>query len=148
MEIAVRLGQEADANAAIKVLRRSIIELCVSDHGDDEQTLALWLANKTEKSWTAWLNRIDATLLVAENAGEIIGIGMVDHRGEVLLNYVQPGFRFCGVSTSLLAALESDVQTRNVQRCFLESTETAKSFYKSCGYKPTVQGGLKLEKRL
>lgn len=148
MEIVVRLGQEADANAAIKVLRRSIVELCVSDHGDDKQTLALWLANKTEKSWTTWLNRIDATLLVAETAGKIIGIGMLDHHGEVLLNYVQPDFRFCGVSKALLAAMESDAQTRNVQRCFLESTETSKSFYKSRGYKPTGHGELKLEKLL
>jgi hypothetical protein len=36
-----------DAPAACQVLRRSIVELCAADHGDDPAILAQWLANKT-----------------------------------------------------------------------------------------------------
>ena len=42
--------------------------------------------------------RGDATVLVGIKASEIVGVGIVDHYGEVLLNYVRPDARFSGVS--------------------------------------------------
>jgi hypothetical protein len=54
---------------------------------------------------------------------------MIDHSGEVLLNYVRPDARFIGVSKAILNSLEFAVGKVDVHRCFLESTETAKDFY-------------------
>lgn len=148
MTILVRHGREADAPAAIAVVRRSITELCTADHHGDKQALANWLANKTEMDWNVWVARTDATTLVAEEADEIIGIGMMDHQGEVLLNYVRPDARFRGVSKTLLAALEDEARVKGVRRCYLESTSTAKSFYEGCGYRPVTQDSRNLEKLL
>ena len=46
MTITVRVATEPDVDAACQVLRRSITELCISDHKNDEQILAGWLKNK------------------------------------------------------------------------------------------------------
>jgi len=43
----VRLAQIADADHAVDVVRRSIQELCLSDHRADAATLSMWLSNKT-----------------------------------------------------------------------------------------------------
>jgi len=148
MTLTIRYGLFADAPSAITVLRRSISELCAADHGDDARELAAWLGNKTEAAWARWIARDDATVLVAGMSGEIVGVGMLDRRGEVLLNYVRPDRRFCGVSTAMLAALEGEARAQGAARCFLESTETARRFYQCRGY--TAAGGacLLLEKRL
>jgi hypothetical protein len=47
MEIRDAMTETEDAPAACDVLRRSISELCVADHGNDPTILARWLSNKT-----------------------------------------------------------------------------------------------------
>jgi len=136
MEIFVRRGTEADAEAAIDTIRRSISELCVADYQDDPQRLSSWLCNKTDATWIVWIERHNAVVLVAEMAGRIAGVGMVDHFGNILLNYVHPESRFCGVSKAILTALENKARAHGAQRCLLESTKTARAFYERCGYLP------------
>jgi GNAT superfamily N-acetyltransferase len=51
------------------------------------------------------------------------------------MNYVAPTARFHGVSTALLAALETRAAQRGNARCTLLSTETAHRFYLSRGYR-------------
>jgi len=47
IQMQVRLAQIADADHAVDVVRRSIQELCLSDHRADAATLSMWLSNKT-----------------------------------------------------------------------------------------------------
>ncbi len=148
MEIMVRSGCKSDATSAINVLRASISELCGADHSNNQREIADWIANKTNTTWEAWISREDAAVFVAESAGEIVGVGMVDQLGEILLNYVRPDARLSGVSKAVLKSLEDFASSQNVQRCFLESTKTAKNFYESCGYRATSKGDLNLEKTL
>lgn len=148
MDILVRLGCEADASAAINVLRRSIVELCIADHKGDDTELSSWLSNKIESTWINWVSRPDATVLVAEEADIIAGVGMIDHQGEILLNHVSPDFRFCGVSKALIKALENKARNEGIVRCFLESTATAKTFYERCGYRSLTGVDLNFEKVL
>lgn len=136
MKIFIRVGAPFDAEPAIAVLCQSITQLCRADHQNDTVEIASWLSNKSAASWEAWLNREDAAVLVAECAGEILGVGMVDARGEILLNYVRPDARFKGISKALLRALESWAIGREIKKCFLESTLTAKQFYEANGYRP------------
>lgn len=147
MDILVRPGTAADAPSAITTLRRSIAELCAADHQDDPQALAGWLGNKTPETWARWIQRSDATVLVAEMSGRIVGVGMVDRHGEILLNYVHPEARFCGVSTAVLRALESTALAQGVLACRVDSTETARAFYVRRGYLPDA-GGACLVRRL
>jgi GNAT superfamily N-acetyltransferase len=123
-----------DAAAACDVLRRSIAELCVADHGNDPEILARWLANKTPQNVAAWMAQPDNAVLVAVEGGAILGVGAVTGKGEITLNYVSPDARFRGVTRAMLAALEARATERGNTRCTLLSTETARRLYLAAGY--------------
>lgn len=148
MDIQIRGATMADAAEAVDTLRRSIIELCCADHQHDPTELAGWLGNKTLTDWRQWIVRDDAILLVAVWDSKIVGVGMASLSGEILLNYVHPEARFRGVSKAILAALEAALRLQGAQRCQLESTVTARSFYESCGFHSEVEGSCILAKPL
>jgi GNAT superfamily N-acetyltransferase len=130
----IRDATAEDATLACEVLRRSISELCVADHGNDPSILANWLANKTPDVVASWIVDPNGSVLLAVEGGAVLGVGAVTNRGEVMLNYVWPAARFCGVSRAVLAALEARALERGATRCSLISTETARRFYRSAGY--------------
>jgi GNAT superfamily N-acetyltransferase len=130
----IRNAVTKDAPAACQVLRRSISELCVADHGDDPTILTRWLSNKTPELVASWIARPDSSLLVAVEDGTILAVGSVTDAGEITLNYVSPDARFRGVSRTLLCALEQRAFERGNVRCTLTSTETAHRFYQTNGY--------------
>jgi GNAT superfamily N-acetyltransferase len=116
------------------VLRRSITELCLADHGGDQSALDRWLANKTPENVKAWIEAANQQLVVAEDTGEILGVGAASAAGEILLNYVSPDARFRGVSKATLQHLESYVLAQRSKKSFLSSTLTAHRFYLAAGY--------------
>jgi GNAT superfamily N-acetyltransferase len=130
----IRAATLEDAAAACQVMRRSIAELCVADHRDDEAILTRWLGNKTPEVFASWLGRPDNSLFVAVEADRILAVGSVTDAGEIDLNYVSPDARFRGVSRALLGALEARAAERANIRCTLTSTETARRFYRASGY--------------
>lgn len=139
----IRLATAADADEACQVLRRSISELCVPDHGNDPAILQAWLANKTPESVAAWIAANPTGFLVAIGAPGIGGVGAVSADGEILLNYVSPIARFQGVSSLLIAAMEARARAIGCRRCVLTSTATAHSFYRSRSYRdrgPPTEG--------
>jgi GNAT superfamily N-acetyltransferase len=135
MTIQIRRATVADAVDAISTLRRSITELCVADHKTDPKEIENWLNNKTEDAWRTWIARDDSIVLVAERAGDVIGVGMATLDGDILLNYVHPSARFQGISKGILAKIEEVFKSRGLQHCRLESTVTARFFYEGCGYR-------------
>ncbi|MCK9188479.1 hypothetical protein [Acidithiobacillus sp.] len=78
MELKIRCGTDDDAEQAIDVIRRSIIELCESDHRNDSAEIAEWVRNKTEKNWRKWVNSSLGVVLVAERGGQLVGVSVVD----------------------------------------------------------------------
>lgn len=130
----IRDANPSDAAAACEVLRRSISELCVADHGNDPTFLQRWLSNKTPAIFTSWILQSDHSLLVAVEHNAILGVGSVTDAGEITLNYVAPEARFRGVSRTLLGALEARAALRGNRCCNLFSTETAHRFYQTGGY--------------
>lgn len=124
----IRDAVPEDASAACEVMRRSILELCLTDHHNDPVILERWLSNKTPEIFRSWIRPGNA-LLVAVEDGTILAVGCVTDAGEITLNYVSPDARFRGVSTALLAALDRRAIKRGNQRCILKSTETARRFY-------------------
>lgn len=133
-----------DALAACEVMRRSITELCAPDHGNDPAILGQWLSNKTPETFRSWI-RPGNSVLVAVNieTDDILGVGCVTDDGEITLNYVSPDTRFRGVSTALLTYLEKRAIERGNGRCRLESTETARRFYRNRGYSEEGPAGHK-----
>jgi len=103
----IRDAVAEDAEAACQVMRRSIAELCLADHRNDQGILQRWLGNKTPEFFMSWLNQPDNSLLVAVEDGIILAVGSVTDAGKITLNYVSPDARFRGVSRALLRALEA-----------------------------------------
>jgi GNAT superfamily N-acetyltransferase len=130
----VRDAIAEDADAACLVMRRSIAELCVADHGNDKAVLARWLGNKTAEIFQSWMAEPGSSVLVAVEHSDILTVGAVTDAGNITLNYVSPDARFRGVSRGLLAALEARAVERGNTRCTLTSTETARRFYMANGY--------------
>ncbi|HEX7761204.1 MAG TPA: GNAT family N-acetyltransferase [Caulobacteraceae bacterium] len=132
-----------DAACICTVVRRSIIELCTEDHGDDPAILEPWLANKTPANVEQWIANPANTLLTCIESGALLGVGCVRDGGEITLNYVSPDARFRGVSTAMVAALEAAARARGHRICVLESTATARRFYLGQGYAPSSAPGEK-----
>ncbi|MBW6396504.1 GNAT family N-acetyltransferase [Roseomonas sp. HJA6] len=133
----IRPAIAADAEAASALLRQSIRELCVADHGHDPAILDRWLANKTPEQFRAWLKSPGLHVLVATEGEARLAVGSVSSEGRIGLNYVAPAARFRGVSKAMLAALEDQARRAGATRCTLESTVTAQRFYRAAGYVET-----------
>jgi GNAT superfamily N-acetyltransferase len=133
--IVVRPAEERDAAAAIDVVRRSISQLCVADHHNDEKTLTSWLANKTPENFLGWLANSDNFCVVAEAESRLHGVGVLHRRGEILLFYVAPGVQRQGIGKGIHAALEEKANHWGLASLHLDSTALACHFYESLGYR-------------
>ena len=134
MDALIRVAEERDAEAACQVLRRSITECCLEDHGGDQSLLEPWLANKTPENVREWLNDPSTYAVVAEADGVIVGLAMLLESGEITLCYIVPEVRFSGVGKALLAQLELDGWKRGLGELRLHSTKTARAFYTRNGF--------------
>ena len=81
----IRDATPDDAEAACDVLRRSISELCVADHGNDAAILRDWLLNKTPEIVAGWATQPKNSLLVAVEGDAILAVGSVTDAGEITL---------------------------------------------------------------
>ena len=125
-----------DAQAACAVLRRSISECCIEDHHNDPEILSAWLRNKTPENLTSWFSSPANFAVVATSGKDVVGLGLLSTKGEVLLCYILPEIRFTGVGKFLLRALESHAAEIGLPEIRLSSTTTAKAFYLRNGFTP------------
>jgi GNAT superfamily N-acetyltransferase len=130
----IRTALDEDAAGACQVIRRSVTELCISDHRNDPTILSKWLSNKTPEIFASWTRHPSNSVIVAIEGGVILGVGAVTDAGDINLNYVSPDARFRGVSREMLRALEARAGEQGNVRCTLTSTETARRFYRDRGY--------------
>lgn len=130
----IRRARIEDAASACEAMRRSIAELCGADHHDDPAILQRWLANKTPAVVEGWIANPGNFVLVAVEEKTVLAVGIVRQDGEITCNYVSPDARFRGVSKAMLARLEATARELGNASCNLISTETARRFYRACGY--------------
>ena len=133
VKVKVRLATVADASACSEVLCASIRELCSSDHQDDEQVIADWLANKTPENLARWIQSPEAEIYVADVEASVVGVGGTSG-SEIALNYVAPNYKGRGVSTAILKTLERILFDQGIRRAQLTSTATAHEFYRRAGW--------------
>jgi GNAT superfamily N-acetyltransferase len=131
----IREARAEDTDAMSKVLIASITELCIADHCGDRAIIAKWTANKTPKTIARWLANPANHNFVADEAGEVLGVGAFHDKGEIQLNYVSPAARFAGVSKAMLGHLERAMRDSGIREGMLTSTETAHRFYLSAGWR-------------
>lgn len=135
MKIQTRLAETTNVAAIVTVLRRSIRELCFEDHRGDPKMLDDWLANKTPESVAAWIASDDYFCTVAVSPdNDIVGFGMLNRSGELLLLYVSPDVVGQGAGYALLVAMENQARTWGLEAITLDSTATARKFYERNGY--------------
>jgi GNAT superfamily N-acetyltransferase len=131
----IRDATAPDAARACEAIRASITELCIADHKQNPEILGRWLASKTPENIAAWAASAGSSLLIAVENDAVLAVGGVKDNGEITLNYVAPKARFRGVSSALLKALEARAVERGAVEVSLLSTETARRFYLSRGYR-------------
>ena len=107
MGIEIRQATPNDAPAACGLLRRSIEEGCVRDHGDRPEILQAWLGNKTTQNVLGWLSSPSNFAVVAERDREVVGFALLNQAGKVPLCYVRPDLLRQGVGRALLRAANS-----------------------------------------
>ncbi len=134
MPLTIRRAVASDAAGACDAVRRSIRELCVKDHQGDGATIDAWLANKTDANFTRWITSDQHIAFVAEDAGRVVGFGLLDRAGSIALLYVSPDARIEGVSKALLTAMEDAARSVGVRTVTLDSSTTARRFYERAGY--------------
>ena len=132
----IRRAEPGDAAAACAVLRRSIIECCVADHGSDPRVLDAWLANKTTEAVRAWILS-KGFAVVAERDSIMVGTALLGADGTIALCYLVPEARFLGIGKAMLRALESEARKRGQESVELSSTKTGHEFYRRNGYADT-----------
>ena len=138
--------------AAMSLLRAaSVRHLCHADHHDDPAAIASWIGDHSPTKFIVLLQRQDVSLIVAEVDTEMVGLAGLS--GDlVTLNYVHPAYRFQGVSKALMAALEQRMRDHGIGLGRLNSTATARRFYRSIGWSDagagTPEQGYPMEKRL
>ena len=96
MNCSIRKALPKDVQAACSVLRRSISECCIEDHHNDPEILSAWLRNKTPENLTSWFSSPANFPVVATSGKDVVGVGLLSTKGEVLLCYVLPEVRFAG----------------------------------------------------
>ncbi|MES0882200.1 GNAT family N-acetyltransferase [Roseibium sp. SCP14] len=126
-----------DAEEIAVLLRRSIIELCQNDHGNSPERYEPWLKNKTAENVERWIRGPGRVFSAVDQNRRVVGISMGTPDGEVVLNYVLPEARYCGVSKMLMNAIEDYFRDRGLSSSILNSTCTAENFYRSIGYSET-----------
>lgn len=151
----IRPAKAEDAEEAADLLRRSITELCIADHGNDAERLEHWLSNKTPEHFVKWIDDPLNTIFVAVLGGRIASAGGVREADGIVLNYIHPETRFMGVSGAMIDHLEGVLRTRGQAVALLVSTITARRFYEARGYRerdllPEQRSpyGIAMEKRL
>jgi len=118
------------------VLTASIRELCAADHGNDPDRIARWTANKTPAHIRDWLMG-DGEYWVALCDGHLAAVGAFgenDEHDKITLNYVDPRYRFRGLSAALLEKLEDRLRARGIIAARVSSTVTALPFYTARGW--------------
>lgn len=133
--VRVRAAVSGDAEQAAMLLRRSITELCTADHQHDAATLARWLANKTPEHLDRWIADPENCVIVAEEAGALLGVGLLHRSGEIRLCYMAPEAKGRGVGRVVLQALEERATEWGIGRLALNSTIGARGFYEHMGFR-------------
>ena len=134
MGIEIRLAGPDDASAACLVLRRSISECCVRDHGGQSAILQSWLGNKTPDNVASWIASPTNYTIVALRDGELVGVFLLTQAGKLSLCYLVPEAQHAGIGKAMLGAVEQQARAWGVSVVRLHSTATAHDFYARNGY--------------
>jgi putative acetyltransferase len=127
----IRNATRLDAPGIRAVHHAAIRGICASAYSADQ--IDAWISVLTLDRYVS--ERAGFGVLVAEQAGSIIGFSEVDIPGaELNALYVAPSDGGHGVGSTLLKAAEGLAVEAGLQRLTLKSTLNAVTFYQRAGY--------------
>ena len=130
----IQAAKREQLNDIYRVIKDSIECLCIQDHGNDSDKLALWLKNKSVEICQRWFFNKASRAFVAIDNKQIVGVSHIDNEGFLYLCYVSPRFIGRGFGRSLLQAAEMQAARWDIDSITLDSTLSAKQFYEHLGY--------------
>lgn len=133
----IRQATPEDAEAVAELLVRSIRELCGPDYDNDEKILAQWCANKTPENMRRGIEDPNNYWIVAIENEVIAGTALMTIAGEIRLCYILPEYLGLGIGKAMLNDLLRNARVLRLRKVTLESTRTAREFYRRNGFVET-----------
>ena len=130
----IRNAKPEDADAVAALLVRSIREVCGPDYSNDEAILSIWCADKTPENMRRGIENPNNYWIVAMDENTIAGTALMTVGGKILLCYVLPEYLGRGFGKQLLNELLRNASILGLRKLTLESTRTAREFYKRNGF--------------
>jgi putative acetyltransferase len=134
MVIDIRQAIPGDAEAACALLRRSIEEGCVADHGQRPEILQAWLSNKTPQMVTTWFSSPSNYAVVAVRDGKLVGLALLTPAGKLALCYVSPERLRAGTGRAMMRAIEAQARTWDMAKLHMHCPASASGFFERLGY--------------
>ena len=129
----IRKAQSGEDEAIHSAHMRSIREVCVHDHGEEE--IKGWGYRECGTRWTQAIQ--NGLVWVVEHEGQIEGVGNIQILGEkayVHSLYLTPAVIGQGYGRALMQILLDVARGAGVQKVELESSLTAHQFYLKAGF--------------
>lgn len=129
----IRKAQIGEDEAIHSAHMRSIREVCIHDHGEEE--IKGWGYRECGSRWTQAIQ--NGLVWVVEHEGQIEGVGNIQIKGEkayVHSLYLTPAVIGQGYGRALMQLLLDVARAEGVQKVELESSLTAHQFYLHVGF--------------
>jgi len=135
----VRRAQFGDQVGIHDSHMRSIREICVHDHGEEEIKGRGYREMRSKEQWLQTLDNQNRYVWVVEYENEIEGhcfISLVpeEAKAEIHCLYLTPVVYKQGFGAILMENMLEVAKENNIKEIFLQSTITAYSFYKRYGF--------------
>jgi GNAT superfamily N-acetyltransferase len=101
-----------------------------------------WISNKTPKNIATWVSNNYAYIAISKSH-TVVGFIMMSKKGEILLNYILPGYVKMGIGKALLNKLIQVAKRSKIKELTVNSTITAKPFYRKNGFIQLIDGKVK-----
>lgn len=126
----------ADTERLQDLFAQSVEELTQDDYEPDERLA--WMSRAADGA--AFADRLgQATTLLVEVDGEILGFASLKADKEIDMLYVHPYYAGEGVGSALLTALETLAGARGAHHLTVDASETATPFFVAKGYQPVAR---------
>ena len=138
----VRRAQFGDQVGIHDSHMRSIREICVHDHGEEEIKGWGYREMRSKEQWLQTLDNQNKFVWVVEHENEIEGhcfISLVPEeiKADIHCLYLTPVVYKQGFGAILMEHMLEVAKENNIKEIFLQSTITAYSFYKRYGFEDT-----------
>jgi putative acetyltransferase len=101
-------------------------------------------SDRTERVKQRWIENPDQRVVVARQANQVVGFGMINKNSQLQGLYVHPNFGRCGIGGKILAALEQIAASLGLSYIKADASINAEAFYIKQGFEVIEYGTYQL----